>query len=197
MSYTSKTLTATDVKHYAYCPVIVYITHVLGIWETETEYMQIGKEQHEEKIIAPIIAKYKPKKVLKTPFLNCPRESLSGTPDYILIARYGYGIIVEVKWAEPAKRGIKYDHKLQLGTYAILTECKLGLYSKIGVIYYLRPKPKLYEIPITETLIKQAKKAIKNIKNIVSSGTPPEIRISPRRCSGCNYRRYCPHTPPT
>lgn len=197
MAFVSSTLTATDVKHYAYCPVIVYITHVLGIRETETEYMQMGKQQHDEKMIAPIIAKYKPSRVLRSPFLSCPREYLSGTPDYLLLAKHGYAVAVEVKWAEPARRGVKRDHKLQLGAYALLAKCKLGLNVKVGVIYYLRPQPKLYEVPITGSLIRQVRKAIRDIRDMITSGTPPQRPVSSRRCSGCNYRQYCPYTPPT
>ena len=183
MACAPTTLTATDVKHYAYCPVIIYIKHVLGVRESETEYMQMGKQQHEEKIIAPIIAKYRPSRVMRSPQLTCIKEFLSGAPDYLLVAEHGYAVVAEVKWAEPARRGVKRDHKLQLGAYAILARCSLGLNVKVGVIYYLRPQPKLYEVPVTESLLREVRRAVKDMKKIIASGAPPAKPPSPRKCA--------------
>lgn len=184
--------TVTDIKHYAYCPVIIYIKHVIGLSEVITEYMEYGKESHDERKITPVIAKYKPVKVLKSPYLECKRLRLKGSPDYLLLLKTGHGIVMEVKWAEPAKKMVKRDHRLQLGGYALLSRRQLGLRVGKGVVYYLRPTPSLIEVKITEGLLKEVKHVMKDMANIVNSATPPEPRIPPNRCKGCNYTRICP-----
>ncbi|RLE74989.1 MAG: CRISPR-associated protein Cas4 [Thermoprotei archaeon] len=192
MGFGETAFTVTDVKHYAYCPTIIYIKYVLGVKETTTEYMKMGREIHYEKKILPIIAKYKPLTVEKTPYLACKKLSFSGIPDYLLVTSHGYGVIVEVKWAEPSRSGIKKDHKLQLGAYALLAERSKNIVVRKGVVYYLKPQPKLYEITITGKLLKEAEKIMKKIKEIVVKGAPPNPKISWRKCKGCNYTRYCP-----
>jgi len=184
--------TVTDLKHYAYCPAIIYVRYVIGLSESVTEYMEYGKEAHDERSIVPAIARYRPLKILKSPCLECEKLGLSGRPDYILLLKSGYGVVMEVKWAEPARKNIKRDHRLQLGGYALLSRCQLGLRIVKGVVYYLRPNPKLLEISITESLLKDVRHALRDIKRIASSATPPEPRISPSKCRGCNYMRICP-----
>lgn len=192
MDFDKTMFTATDVKHYAYCPVIIYIKYVLGLREHTTEYMEMGREIHEDKIIAPVIAKYKPTRVLRNPYLVCRRYSISGVPDYLLLSRFNYGVVVEVKWAEPARYGVKRDHKLQLGAYALTAKCSMNINVRVGVIYYLRPEPKLYEVKITGSLIGEVVGIIREMRDIIGRGYPPEPRFSARRCLSCNYRSICP-----
>lgn len=196
MSFGETMFTVTDVKHYAYCPAIIYVKYVLGFRESTTEYMEMGREIHKEKIILPIIAKYKPAKILKNPLLTCKKLSLSGSPDYILIRENGFGVIVEVKWAEPPKRGVKRDHKLQSAAYSLLVDCCLKIPARIGVIFYLKPQPKLYEIPITGRLQREVKKILEDMKNIVENAAPLEPKIPWRRCISCNYKTFCPSKKP-
>jgi len=186
--------TVTDIKHYAYCPVIIYIKYVVGLSETTTEYMRYGKESHDERKISPAIAKYKPVRVLKNPYLECKKLKLKGSPDYLLLLKTGHGIVMEVKWAEPARKRVKRDHRLQLGGYALLSRCQLGLRVGKGVVYYLRPSPRLIEVKITESLLKEVEYVIRDMRRIAVSATPPEPRLSPTRCKGCNYVRICPST---
>ena len=193
MVFESMFFTATDIKHYAYCPSIIYIKYVLGIREKTTEYMEMGREIHDEKAITPIIAKYKPNKIIRNPYLKCKKYFLSGRPDYLFISKYKYGIVVDVKWAEPIKsRIIKRDHRLQIGAYALLVKCSLNIDVKIGVICYLKPQPKLFEINITDRLLKEVIKIIKKMREIVEKGYPVQPKISWKKCIGCNYRAYCP-----
>ena len=187
--------TATDVKHYAYCPAIIYIRYVLGIHENPTEYMQAGAQQHDEKSLAALTAHYKPTKILKQPHLTCPRHRLTGAPDAVLIRPPNSAVIVDVKWAQNPGH-IRRDHRLQLAAYALLVKCALNLRPTTIAVIYLKPKPSIQELTVTHRLLSEAEKAIRDIHRI-ASGAPLEPHIPPARCTGCNYKNWCPYYPRT
>lgn len=186
-------LTATDVKHYAYCPGIIYVRYVLGVEEPETEYLAEGKEVHAEKSIAPIIAKYKPLKVYRQPLLTCTRLGLSGSPDALLELRARRGLVVEVKWAEyPGE--VRRDHRLQVGAYALLASCALGIKVGLGVVVYTRGEPRAAEVRVTGRLLGEVRRVLGEIRRIAAGGAV-EPEVPPARCVGCNYKRWCPFYP--
>lgn len=187
--------TVTDVKHYAYCPVIIYIKHVLGYREPSTEYMEMGKEVHGEKLITPLIAKYKPRRVVRNPVIECGSIGLSGAPDIVLLKDFGVAVVAEIKWAEPSKGGVKRDHRLQLGSYAMLVGCAWKLRVSVGALYYLRPEPRILEVKITGGLLREVKRVLDEMGEIVKRSEPPEPGVPWSRCGGCNYAAYCPFYP--
>lgn len=184
-------LTVTDIKHYGYCEAILYITHVLGIQESPTEYMEYGKEIEKEKYITPVIAKYKPVKILRQPQLVSKKYKINGSPDYVLITKHEY-IPLEIKWAEPAVgEKAKTDHILQLTAYALLLEEKMKKTIKKGVIFYLKPEGKLVEINISYDLKLQLINALQKMQEIIENKREP--KPAPKeKCESCNYRQYCP-----
>jgi CRISPR-associated exonuclease Cas4 len=185
-------LTASDIKHYGYCEVIIYITHILGVQENPTEYMEYGKEIEKEKYITPAIAKYKPVKILKKPQLISKKYKLSGSPDYILVTKHGEYIPLEIKWAEPTKEGkAKNDHILQMVAYALLLEQSTKKTIRRGAIFYLKPEGKLIEINISYDLKLQLIKILKRINEIIEGKREPKP-ISREKCMSCNYKLYCP-----
>lgn len=186
------TFTVTDVKHYAYCPAIIYIKHVLGYREPATDYMEMGREQHLEKAITPLIAKYKPVRVLRNPMLECPRIGLTGRPDIVLVKRHNLAVVAEIKWAEPARGGVKRDHKLQVGAYALLVECVWGYRTVAGAVLYLRPEPRILEVRVTGGLLREVRRVLEDMRRIVSVRGVEEPRVPRGRCSGCNYKAVCP-----
>ncbi|MGC9069515.1 MAG: CRISPR-associated protein Cas4 [Thermoprotei archaeon] len=189
-------LTATDIKHYGYCEAIIYITHILGIQENPTEYMEYGREIEKEKYIAPVIAKYKPTKILKKPQIISKEYKLSGSPDYILITKHDEYIPLEIKWTEPTKEGkAKKDHILQITAYALLLEQKTRKTIKKGILFYLKPEGKLIEINITYDLKLHLIKILKRIKEIVEGKREPKPSFE--KCESCNYKQYCPFRPIT
>ncbi len=187
-------ITATDIKHYAYCEVIVYITHILGVTEPVTEYMEYGSEVERDKSLGPIIARFKVKEVLKKPQLASKELMLCGSPDYILRTKSEELIPVEIKWSEPSRYGKgKKDHVIQLATYALLIEktLKNRRYSiKRGILYYLRPEGKLIVVNIDYELKAEVLRILRNIREIIEGKRLPKPSRS--KCSSCNYRNYCP-----
>jgi len=191
MSEEEAYITAVEVKHYAYCPRIVYFTHVLHLDERVTEAMEEGREQHDESTIAPLLAKLKARKVLKAPYLVSEALKLRGRPDYVVVTVHGEHVPVEVKWAEPSKHGgVKRDHKLQLATYALLVEEGFNTVVKRAAVHYAKAE-RAMTIPITPDLKKAARQAIDDIHRIIKEGQPPNTSQSPSKCENCGFKQYC------
>lgn len=188
-------ITVTDIKHHAYCEVIIYIKYVLGVREHTTDYMEFGKEIEKDKNLGFIMAKLKALRVLKNPYMSSRELFLCGAPDYVIISKSGDLIPVEIKWAEPSKHdSAKKDHVLQLAAYALLLEKTYPntRYSvKRGYIYYLRPQGKLVKVNIDYSLKLEVLRVLKRIKEIVDGVREP--RPSLGKCLSCNFQRSCPH----
>lgn len=182
--------TVVDVKHYAYCPMTVYFTHVLHLEERVTEAMTYGMEYHDESVVAPIAASLKASKIIRGLELISDKLKLKGKLDYLIITRYGELVPVEVKWAEPEKEAAKRDHKLQLASYALMVEEALGKPVKRAVVYYTRTH-KLVSVPIDEALKKYTKRILASIERIVSAEEPPKLVAKPSRCENCGFKQYC------
>jgi CRISPR-associated protein Cas4 len=187
-------LNVNDLKHFAYCEAIVFLTHHLGIKETPTEYMMFGKEIEKEKYLQQIFQKYKVTKIHRNVELVSKRLRLAGTPDAILETKHGEFIPVEIKWSEPpAGTRIKRDHYIQLIAYSVLIEevftwrkCSV----KRAVVFYLKPQPKFFEVTITyedkRMLISTLERALRVAKGLAE----PKLR---KDCTDCNYKAFCPY----
>lgn len=188
-------ITVTDIKHYAYCEVIVYIEHVLGIKEHTTDYMEFGKEIEKEKTLSFIAARLRASKVMRDPHISSKELELCGRPDYVIVSRSGDLIPVEIKWAEPGKHGrAKKDHVLQLAAYALLLEKTYPgkRYSvKIGYIYYLKPQGRLVRVNIDYSLKLEILRILKKIKEITEGRREPIPSL--KKCPSCNFRTSCPY----
>ena len=194
MSENEWLITVTDLKHFAYCEVIVYLTHFLGVKESETEYMEYGKEVEKDKFIHQLYPKYKVKDVFKSVTLTSKELKLTGIVDYVLITKYGELIPVEIKWSEPLVGGKpKKDHVIQLAAYALLLEKEWSYLRpsvKRGIIYYLRPKGVYVEVLLDYALKKEVYKMLKKIKDITKGRKEPKPKT---KCGSCNYKPYCPY----
>ena len=182
-------LTVVDIKHYAYCPRIVYFTHVLHLNERITEAMLYGSESHDESIVAPVAAKLKASKIIRSLELTSSRLRLRGKLDYLLITKFGELIPVEVKWAEPLGGSIKRDHKLQLASYALMIEENFGKTVKRAVVYYTRAR-KLLTVPLDENVKNEARRILNAIDNIISNEEQPKTAKS-KHCVNCGFKEYC------
>ncbi len=188
-------ITVTDIKHYAYCEVIIYIKYVLGVKEHITDYMEFGREVEKEKNLSFIAARLKASEVLRTPYMSSKELKLCGGPDYIIVSKYGDLVPVEIKWAEPSKHGVaKKDHVFQLAAYAVLIEKTYpgrGCSVKRGYIYYLRPQGKLVKVNIDYNLKLEVLKILKMIREIAEGIKEPKPSLS--RCPSCNFLNLCPY----
>ncbi len=184
-------ITAADMKRYAWCPRIIYFTHVLHLEERVTETMEEGKEEHNDAIIAPIVAQLKAKRVIKGLSLVSDTLRLSGKPDFILETKFGELIPVEVKVASlDAGDKAKKDHIIQLACYALLIEDNFKKVVKRCAVYYLRDNRVAY-IAVTNNLKLEAKKHIDKAYRIIEREEVPNVRQPISKCKNCGYYRYC------
>ncbi|MCC6039762.1 MAG: CRISPR-associated protein Cas4 [Thermofilum sp.] len=186
-------LTVNDLKHFAYCEAIVYLTHFMGVRETPTEYMEYGREVEREEHMQQLLRKYRVARVLKGVQLVSRELRLAGAPDFILVTKLGELIPVEVKWAEPLPRGgVKRDHVVQLAAYALLIERTWSgsrLSVKRGVVLYLKPAPRFFEVPVTVEDKRAVLGMLKRALDVARGRVEPRTRA---RCTGCNYYSHCP-----
>ncbi|MCS7385417.1 MAG: CRISPR-associated protein Cas4 [archaeon GB-1867-005] len=191
MSEYSPYITTVEVKNYALCPMIVYYTHVLHIYEPETEAMKIGREIHDKPPIAPIIPKLKATKILKEIQLESKTLKLRGKLDTIIITKHNEYIPIEVKWSDPTPAGkAQKHHKAQLTAYALLIEENYKTTVKRATIYYARAG-KIITINITNTDKKQVKQIINKIHEMIATEKEPKIKPNPKTCTNCGYNQYC------
>ncbi|MBS7612587.1 CRISPR-associated protein Cas4 [Candidatus Bathyarchaeota archaeon] len=182
-------LTAVDVKHYAYCPRIVYFTHVLHLQERTTEAMLYGSESHDESVIAPVAARLRASKIIRDLELVSDRLKLRGKLDYLIVTKFNELIPVEVKWTEPIGEAVKRDHRLQLASYALMVEENFGRTVKRAVVYYTRAK-KLLSTPLDEDIKNEAKRTLKSIFHMISEEELPKA-VKHKRCINCGFKDYC------
>ena len=190
MSVEEGYLTVVELKRYAYCPRIVFITHVLHHEEVVSEAMEMGREEHDTRVIAPLINRLKAVNVLRDVMLASDRLRIVGKLDYLILTRLGEYVPVEVKWAETERGRMKFDHKLQLTAYALLVEDNFKTTVKRGYAYYLR-EHKTSEIIFQDTLKKLAEKTIAKIHEIIEEEKDPGIRVPVSKCMGCGYKAFC------
>lgn len=182
-------ITVADLKRYAWCPRIIYYTHVLHLDERITDAMEIGKEEHDESILAPVIANVKGKRVIKEPFIVNETLRIVGKPDYIIETKLGELIPVEIKYSS-AEKYVKSDHKLQLAIYALLIEEEYKKIVKRAIVYYLLSK-KIMKVDISSSLKRDAINAIKVAYKIIENEEFPKVKQPKSKCVNCGYFRYC------
>lgn len=184
-------ISVTDLKHYAYCPRIVYFTKVLHLMERPTEFMMLGKEEHKERVVAPALALVKAEKLLRNIELKSEKMNLEGKLDYLIITKKGEHIPIDVKWTELKKNEkAKVDHKLQMAAYSLLVEEKFNVIVKRFILYYVRAK-RLLMIPFSPDLRKAVKKVINEILDIIRLEEFPIINQSKFKCANCGYAQWC------
>lgn len=183
-------ITVVEVKRYAYCPRIVFITHVLHLEETITEAMEVGREEHDEAAIAPLIARLKSLKVLRSISLRSDQLRVAGKIDYTIITKNNEYIPIEIKWSSLDKERAKWDHKLQVVTYALLIDENFKTSVKRGYIYYLKDK-RVIELIIDDGLKNLVRKIITNIHQMIVDERDPGVTVPFTKCVNCGYRVYC------
>jgi len=190
MSVDEGYLTVVELKRYAYCPRIVFITHVLHHEEVKSEAMEMGSEEHYARELAPLISKLKAVNVFKDVELASERLGIVGKLDYLLLTRLKEYVPVEVKWAESENGRIKWDHKLQLAAYALLVEENFNSAVKRGYVYYLR-EHRVIEMTFSESLKKLVAKIIQEMYDMIENEKDPGIKVPATKCFSCGYKAYC------
>ncbi|MBS7623803.1 CRISPR-associated protein Cas4 [Candidatus Bathyarchaeota archaeon] len=184
-------LTVVDLKHYAYCPRIVYFTHVLHLQEKETEAMSYGRELQEEVLLTPLIRLVKARRVEKDVELRSRTLPLIGKLDYLVTTKLGELIPVEVKWAEPTPKGkAKPDHRAQLAAYALMLDENRDTSVKRGGIYYRRAS-RLVIVPIQIEDKENVRRIVKTIMEMIEEEDYQPLRQKQKQCLNCGFSIFC------
>lgn len=192
-------ISVTDIKHYFYCPRIVYFERVLHAKPKLGSQQEDSREKHEEYVRKELRRKdaiyYSPdflgaEKKLFVP-LSSPSLSLKGTVDLIIKTSNKEYVPVDYKNMMSNNGKAWIDHKYQLTAYALLIDENFDTHVKRGFINYI-PENLVKEIPITQTMKTHVKRILGHIKKIIFKERLPPMRVSKCKCTGgCGYKYIC------
>ncbi len=192
-------ISVTDVKHYVYCPRLVYFDRVLHATPVFGSQQEEGKESHEEYVTRELRRKdaiyyssdlVGAEKLLFTS-LSSDRLELQGNVDLIIRTAKREFIPVEYKNMNSEKGKLCMDHKYQLVAYALLIEENFETMIKRGFVNYI-PEALILEFEITPTMKSHVKRVIGHIKRIIQTEELPPIRVANYKCQGgCGHKQTC------
>lgn len=192
-------ISVTDIKHYVYCPRLVYFDRVLHATPVFGSQQEEGKESHEEQVAKELRRKdaiyystefVGAQKLLFTA-LSSDALGLQGNVDLIIHTARGEFIPVEYKNMNSDGGRVCMDHKYQLVAYALLIEDCFGTVVKQGIVNYL-PQTQILQFEITPTMKTHVKRVLGHIKRIIQTEELPPIRVANYKCQGgCGHRQTC------
>jgi len=192
-------VSVTDIKHYIYCPRLIYFDRVLHATPVFGSQQEDSKELHEDYIKKELRRKdaiyYSPEfvgaeKLLFTPLSSSELE-LQGNVDCIIKTAKEEYIPVEYKNMNSDKGKVCMDHKYQLVGYALLIEENFGTVVKRGFVNYI-PETLILQIEITPTMKSYVKRVLGHIKRIIKDEELPPIRVAKQKCTGgCGHKQTC------
>lgn len=191
-------LSATDLKHWFYCPRIVYFERAMGA------RAELGSQQEEALGIHSKLSELEKRRIGGLRYSESLRGAgkefgvalsskglgLRGVVDCIL--RLGEEAMPLEYKAMASNRGRAWpDHKYQLAAYALLIEENYGSVVKRGFIFYEGDGTAL-EIRITPAMKAYLRRTIGRIREALAKGEPPPIRVPKAKCSGgCGLKWIC------
>jgi len=191
-------ITVTDIKHFLYCPRIIYYEHVLHAKPIFGSQQKEGRNLHEEYVkkearrSGAIYYSKEFENAKKMYFVNLCSQNLNlkGTIDLLIIADNEY-IPVEYKNTTTDRGHPWTDHKYQLVAYALLIDENYQTTVKRGFINYLQEE-KIIKIDITPTMKTHTKRVITQINKIIKEEKIPKISVPKNKCTGgCGFRYLC------
>ncbi|MCX8176075.1 MAG: CRISPR-associated protein Cas4 [Candidatus Bathyarchaeota archaeon] len=191
-------ISTTDIKHFIYCPRIVYFEKVLHVepqlGSQQEESKKIHEKLEEEELRRKGAILYSKElenveKFFKVP-LTSKKLNLQGVIDCIIKSDNEY-IPVDYKNMESNKGKPWIDHKYQLAAYALLIEENYNTIVKKGYINYTTEKLTT-KVDITPTIKTHIKRILTQIEEIIKKEKPPLIRVVKEKCTGgCGYKWIC------
>jgi len=192
-------VSVTDIKHYVYCPRLVYFDRVLHATPVFGSQQEDSKELHEDYVAKELRRKdaiyYSPefvgaeKRLFTT--LSSPLLGLQGNVDLIIKTAKGEFVPVEYKNMSSDRGRVCMDHRYQLVAYALLIEENYGTVVRRGFVDYI-PEGLILQFEITPTMKSHVKRIIGHIKRIIKDEELPPIRVAKQKCQGgCGHKQIC------
>jgi len=192
-------VSVTDIKHYIYCPRLVYFDRVLHATPVFGSQQEDSKELHEDYVRKELRRKdavfYSPEfvgaeKLLFTSF-SSPMLGLQGNVDCIIKTTREEYIPVEYKNMNSDKGKVCMDHKYQLVGYALLVEENFETVVRRGFVNYI-PEGLILRVEITPTMKSYVKRVLGHIRRIIRDEELPPIRVAKQKCQGgCGHKQTC------
>jgi CRISPR-associated exonuclease Cas4 len=192
-------ISVTDIKHYVYCPRLVYFDRVLHATPVFGSQQEDSKELHEDYVQKELRRKdavyYSPEFEAAEKFLftalSSPSLGLQGNVDLIIKTARGEYVPVEYKNMNSDKGKVCMDHKYQLVAYGLLIEESYGTVVRRGFVDYI-PEGLVLQFEITPTMKSHVKRVIGHIKRIIKDEELPPIRVAKQKCAGgCGHKQVC------
>jgi len=192
-------VSVTDVKHYFYCPRIVYFERVLHVKPLLGSQQEDSQLRHEEYVRKELRRKdavyYSPDFVgaSKRLFvqLSSARLGLQGVLDLLVRTGRGEWVPVDYKMMVSDKGRVWMDHKYQLVAYALLVEECFGGLVRRGFVNYI-PEDLVVGVEITPSMKVHVKRVLGHIKRIIREEMLPPIRVAKHKCTGgCGHKQIC------
>jgi|YelNatPaOPRAMG01_1025707.scaffolds.fasta_scaffold09651_7 CRISPR-associated exonuclease Cas4 len=192
-------ISATDIKHYIYCPRLIYFDHVLHAQPVLGSQQEESRELHEEYVRKELRRKdavyYSPEFIGAEKYLFVQLVSqkfqLQGIIDCIVKTVKGEYVPIEYKNMNSDRGKVYMDHKYQLVAYALLIEENFDTVVKRGFVNYI-PERLVLRFSITPTMKSYVKRVIGHIKRIIKEEKLPPIRVAKSKCQGgCGHKQIC------
>jgi len=192
-------VSVTDVKHYLYCPRIVYFDRVLHAEPQLGSQQEESRELHEDYVHKELQRKdaiyYSPdftdaKKLLFIP-LSSATLGLQGVIDCLIQTRGDELVPVDYKNMHSDHGRIWMDHKYQLVAYALLIDENYGVQVRRGFVNYI-PEKLILSLDIMPTMKTYVKRVVSHIRTMIKTEKLPPIRVAKQKCTGgCGHKRIC------
>jgi CRISPR-associated exonuclease Cas4 len=185
------TVTATDLKQWAYCPRIPFYRYVLPVRPAPTYKMQRGKD------IQAAVEALERRRGFRAYgmrdgerrfglWLHSERLGISGKLD-LLILTADACYPVDFKDTEG---GPRRNHRLQLAAYALLAEEAFERPAPDGFIY-LVPEKRVVGLELSEADREEVRVAIREMRRMIQREELPAPTTVRARCAACEFRNYC------
>jgi len=192
-------VSVTDVKHYIYCPRLVYFDRVLHATPVFGSQQEDSKMLHEDYVKKELRRKdavfyssefVGAEKLLFTS-LSSSVLGLQGNVDCIIKTASGEYVPVDYKNMASDRGKVWMDHKYQLVAYGLLVEDHFGVVVRRGFVSYI-PEALILQFEVTPTMKSYVKRVLGHIKRIIKEEELPPIRVAKQKCTGgCGHKQTC------
>lgn len=189
----SWTLTATDLKQYAYCPRILYFMRCLPDVRPVTAKMTEGILAHEA-----AEAREQRRQLRSYGFTTGERHfgvslysselGLTALIDLVIVRPDDNPIVVPVDYKLSDLGGPHF--KTQLACYGLLLEEELDLPAPYGFLYLI-PERRAERVSLSAVTKLKARSLLAEMRQVVESEAIPEPSSQVARCVNCEFRRFC------
>jgi len=183
----------SDVKQFAYCPRVVYYSHLMPQRARPvTLKMEAGLDEHDRQAVL------EDRRTLRAYGLDQGRRhfdvaltsrrlGLSGRLDLVIETK---DEVVPVDF-KASEGGVGLNHKYQLSAYALLVEEAWRRPVRRGFVLMV-PQKRAIEVRVTSNMRGWVHRALREVRAMLAAESKPEPTRMRGRCRDCEFRRFCP-----